>query len=379
MGHRPRMAAYRRAGKPYQRFDNHSASAGAPGDLRGLFAAMHRYLEHRAVLGSTEVSLEHMQRNMRHFIDWADERGVTHPQQVTRAVLQRYQRWLHYRRKANGQPLSIVTQRTLVGTLRSWFRWLTREGELNANPAADLDMPRKVRHVPRAVLSAGEAEQVLAMPDLGTLLGLRDRAIMEVLYATGIRRQEVTTLICEDLDYERGLLLVRQGKGRKDRMIPISERALAWVQRYVSEARGQLVWNQDVHQLFLSVEGNALSKEMLSSLMAAYVRNSGVPKKGGCHLWRHTMATLMLEAGADIRFIQVMLGHADLSTTQIYTHVALTQLKRVYERTHPAAHRRARGERAGLEAPEGAPESETSPEELLQALQAEAEDDQESA
>ena len=379
MGHRPGVRPYRRAGKPYQRFDSHSASAGAPGDLRGLFAAMHRYLEHRAVLGSTQVSLDGMQHSMRRFIDWADERGVTHPSQVTRAVLQRYQRWLHYRRKANGQPLSIVTQRSLVATLRSWFRWLTREGELDANPAADLDMPRKIHRVPRAVLSAGEAEQVLAMPDLGTLLGLRDRSIMEVLYATGIRRQELANLICEDLDHERGVLLVRQGKGRKDRMIPISERALAWVQRYVSEARGQLVWNQDVHQLFLSVEGNALSTVMLSSLMAAYVRSSGVPKKGGCHLWRHTMATLMLEAGADIRFIQVMLGHADLSTTQIYTHVALGQLKLVYERTHPAAKRRARGERAGLEAPTPQPEPETSSEELLQALQAEAEDDQESA
>jgi integrase/recombinase XerD len=362
--------------------------AGAPGDLKGLYAAMRRYLEHRAVLGSTEVSLRTMRANIEGFNAWADERGVTHPQQVTRAVLQRYQRWLHYRRKPDGQPLSLVTQRTKVGTLRSWFRWLTREGEIGANPAADLDMPRKIHRVPRAVLSQAEAERVLAMPDLATTIGLRDRALMEVLYATGMRRMEIAGVLCEDIDADRCLVFIRQGKGRKDRLIPLGERALFWVQRYLADARDKLVWNQEARELFLTVVGNPMSKEQLSSLVAAYVKAAGVAKPGACHLWRHTMATLMLEGGADIRFIQVMLGHADLSSTQIYTRVALAQLSQVHARTHPGALRRVRGVPSELQdaregardnpdRPEAQPEDETSAEGLLEALAREVEDDHE--
>ena len=358
--------------------------AGAPGDLKGLYAAMRRYLEHRAVIGSTDVSLRTMRANIESFNAWADERGVTHPQQVTRAVLQRYQRWLHYRRKPDGQPLSLVTQRTKVGTLRSWFRWLTREGEIGANPAADLDMPRKIHRVPRAVLSVEEAERVLAMADLGTTIGLRDRALMEVLYATGMRRMEIAGLLCEDIDADRLLVFIRQGKGRKDRLIPLGERALFWVQRYLADARDRLVWNQDRHELFLTVVGNPMSIVQLSSLAAAYVKAAGIGKPGACHLWRHNMATLMLEGGADIRFIQVMLGHADLSSTQIYTRVALAQLSRVHARTHPGALRRVRGvpselqeARAGADVPEAQPEAETSAAGLLEALAREVEDDHE--
>jgi integrase/recombinase XerD len=351
----------------------------APQDLKGLYAAMRRYLEHRAVIGSTQVSVRTMRANIEGFTDWAHERGVTHPSQVSRAVLQRYQRWLHYRRKADGQPLSLVTQRTMVGTLRSWFRWLTREGEIAANPAADLDMPRKIHRVPRAVLSEGEAERVLAMADLSTTIGLRDRALMEVLYATGMRRMEIAGLLCEDIDAERGLVFIRQGKGRKDRLIPLGERALYWVRRYTANARDQLVWNSQHHELFLTVVGNPMSKEQLSNLVAAYVKAAGVGKPGACHLWRHTMATLMLEGGADIRFIQVMLGHSDLSSTQIYTRVALAQLSLVHARTHPGALRRVRGAqgaREGQGVPEPQAEPQDTPEALLQALAREVEEEQ---
>ena len=352
-----------------------SQPASTPDALRGLMAAMRRYLEHRAVLGSTEVSLQTMRRNMGDFVDWADERGVTHPQQVSRAVLQRYQKWLHYRRKSNGEPLSLVTQRTKVGTLRSWFRWLTREAEITANPAADLDMPRKIQRVPRGVLSQGEAERVLAMADLSTTIGLRDRALMEVLYATGMRRMEIAGLACEDIDAERCLVFIRQGKGRKDRLIPLGERALYWVQRYSNQARDKLVWNQEQHALFLTVVGKPMSLEQLSKLAAAYVKAAGISKPGGCHLWRHTMATLMLEGGADIRFIQVMLGHADLSSTQIYTRVALAQLSLVHARTHPGALRRARGAREGMDMPSPDPEAQATPQALLEALAREEEEE----
>ena len=300
-------------------------------------------------------------------------------------MLQRYQKWLHYRRKSNGEPLSLVTQRTKVGTLRSWFRWLTREAEITANPAADLDLPRKIQRLPRGVLSQGEAERVLAMADLSTTIGLRDRALMEVLYATGMRRMEIAALACEDIDAERCLVFIRQGKGRKDRLIPLGERALYWVQRYSEQARDKLVWNQEQHALFLTVVGNPMSLEQLSKLAAAYVKAAGISKSGGCHLWRHTMATLMLEGGADIRFIQVMLGHADLSSTQIYTRVALAQLSLVHARTHPGALRRVRGAHEGQgqaqepnqarDMPGPQAEAQATPQALSEALAREAEEE----
>jgi integrase/recombinase XerD len=369
----------RSVGRPRPR-KREAWQTGAPGDLKGLHAAMRRYLEHRAVIGSTDVSLNTMHVNIHDFIAWADERGVTHPQQVTRSVLQRYQRWLHYRRKADGQPLSLITQRTKVGTLRSWFRWLTREGEIAANPAADLDMPRKIHRVPRAVLSEQEAERVLAMADLTTTIGLRDRALMEVLYATGMRRMEVAGLLCEDIDAQRCLVFIRQGKGRKDRLIPLGERALYWVQRYLEQGRDRLVWNPEEHALFLTVVGEAMSVEQLTPRMAGYVKAAGITKPGGCHLWRHTMATLMLEGGADIRFIQVMLGHSDLSSTQIYTRVALAQLSRVHAQTHPGALRRRAARQDAQQMREvstPSPESPDTAEALLEALACEAEDEQE--
>ena len=201
------------------------------------------------------------------------------------------------------------------------------------NPASELELPRLEHRLPRHVLTAKEAELVLQQPDTTTLTGLRDRSILELFYPTGIRRSELASLDLFDLDWERGTLIVRQGKGKRDRTVPVGERAGLWVRKYVEEARPELVLGDDVGSLFLSKEGGALKLDSLSQLAASYVKRSGIPKQGACHLFRHTMATLMLEGGADIRYIQQMLGHAELSTTQIYTRVSIRRLKHVHSPT----------------------------------------------
>jgi len=165
---------------------------------------------------------------------------------------------------------------------------------------------------------------------------------MEVLYATGMRRMELAHLELGDIDASKGVVLIREGKGRKDRLIPIGERALHWVQQYLERGRELLVWNTQDQTLFLGKEGLPLSALWLSRVVAQYVEKAALGKHGGCHLFRHTMATLMLENGADIRFIQAMLGHAEISTTQIYAQVAIRQLQRVHALTHPGANMRAR-------------------------------------
>jgi integrase/recombinase XerD len=163
--------------------------------------------------------------------------------------------------------------------------------------------------------------------------------------AFGLRRSELAHLRVTDLDVERVTLAVRQGNGRKDRMIPTGERAAVWIARYLADVRPRLAVEPDDGVLFLTVDGTVFSPDQLTGLVADYVKRSGVGKPGACHLFRHTMATLMLEGGADIRFIQQMLGHADISTTQIYTQVSLRQLRAIRSATHPAANNMSRRHR----------------------------------
>ena len=172
--------------------------------------------------------------------------------------------------------------------------------------------------------------------NIGNPIGIRDRAILETLYSTGMRRMELIGLRLYDLDTERGTIMVRQGKGKKDRMVPIGERAVVWCEKYMYDVRPSLAVEPDEGILFLTQSGEPFTPNRLTQLARTYVNAAEVGKKGACHLFRHTMATLMLENGADIRFIQQMLGHADLSTTQIYTRVSIRQLKEIHTATHPA-------------------------------------------
>lgn len=252
-------------------------------------------------------------------------------------MVERYQRFLFNLRKENGDPLSTRTQVSRLASVKAWFKWLARHNHIPFNPAGEIDMPRQEHRLPRAVLTEREVELVIATPDVNDPLGLRDHAVLETLYSTGMRRMELIGLKTYDLDAERGTVLIRQGKGKKDRMVPIGDRALSWVGRYLREVRPKLLigdGGRDV--LFLTHFGEAFHPEYLTRLVAEYVSAAEIGKKGSCHIFRHTMATLMLEGGADIRFIQAMLGHAKLDTTMVYTQVSIRMLKQVHAATHPA-------------------------------------------
>jgi integrase/recombinase XerD len=309
---------------------------GTEGDSQGFAALAAAYLEALRVRNYSEATIASREHHLREFIRWAEERGVTRPAEVTKPTLERYQRWLYHYRKKNGQPLSFRSQHGCLVPVRALFKWLCRQNLLLANPAADLDLPRAEKRLPRHVLTAAEAERVLALPDVAEPLGLRDRAILEAFYSTGMRRMELLGLKLYDLDAERGTIFIRQGKGKKDRMIPMGERAFAWVHRYLDEARPSLALSPDDGTVFLTNVGLVFEPNRLTQLVRDYVDAAEIGKTGSCHLFRHTCATLMLEGGADIRFIQQMLGHAKLETTQIYTQVSIRQLKEVHTRTHPA-------------------------------------------
>jgi integrase/recombinase XerD len=308
------------------------------GDVRDPDSLYHHLLRYLAFLEERAYSAHtvlNRDTSLRHFIRWCDERGLTKPSQLDRPILERYQRHLFYHRKENGEPLSIRTQHQRIIPIRHWLQWLVKQGHLLYSPAADLDLPRTDTRLPKAILTVKEAEAVLAVPAVETVVGLRDRAILETFYSTGMRRMELAALSLQDLDFERGTVLIRQGKGKKDRMIPIGARALAWIAAYRDQARPELVAGRDDGTLFLTSAGEGLRPSHLTRWVADLVARAGVGKKGSCHLFRHTMATLMLENGADIRFIQAMLGHASLNTTQIYTQVSVQKLKAIHTATHP--------------------------------------------
>ena len=194
----------------------------------------------------------------------------------------------------------------------------------------------KAEHrLPEATLSAEEAEAVLQGPDVTTVLGVRDRAILEVLYSTAIRRAELIGLRIWDVDHARGTVFVGQGKGARDRHVPIGARALLWVSRYFDLVRPKLV-AKETDVLFLSASGEPLCADWLSRTTKAYIAAGAPTKRGSCHLFRHTAATLMLEGGADIRYVSEMLGHAKLDTTALYTRVSIAKLCAVHAATHPA-------------------------------------------
>jgi integrase/recombinase XerD len=199
-------------------------------------------------------------------------------------------------------------------------------------------MPRLGRRLPKHVLTVSEAEQIIASADVNTNAGIRDRAILETLYSTGIRRMEIINLSANDVDYDRGTIMVREGKGKKDRMVPIGERALAWIERYVKEVRPLLeAGDTEGHTLFLTDLGKPFRDDEMTAAVRRYVEAADVGKRGACHLWRHTAATVLHDAGADIRFIQAFLGHARLQTTEIYTQVSIRQLKQIHSACHPSA------------------------------------------
>ncbi|WP_230492713.1 tyrosine-type recombinase/integrase [Martelella alba] len=183
-----------------------------------------------------------------------------------------------------------------------------------------------------------EVEKILALPDIETAAGLRDRALLEVLYASGLRRSELAALEVYDIHRSRRTLTVRLGKGKKDRVIP-----LGWLTAYLHRARGELQRGFPTHALFMSHKGEGLTPNAITNLTSAYVKRSGIDKPGACHLFRHAMATQMLENGEDVRWIQAMLGHASPETTQIYTQVSIGALQAVHAATHPAE--QANGER----------------------------------
>jgi integrase/recombinase XerD len=282
----------------------------------------------RVEKGLAANSIESYRRDLTEFSAFLHRLGKA-PSAVDREDIRAFLKQLYDR---NLGARSVA--RFLV-SLRGFFRFLVREGRLTGDPTAEVEAPRLDQSLPK-YLSADEVDQLLAQPDVSMPLGLRDKAMLELLYATGMRVSELVHVGAGDFDMELGIVRCL-GKGSKERLIPVGKSALRAVEAYLRAGRAALAGKRNPPWLFLNRRGTVLSRVGFWKILAAYGRRAGLATKLTPHLLRHSFATHLLERGADLRSIQLMLGHSDISTTQIYTHVLKERLKQVYQSHHPRA------------------------------------------
>ncbi len=234
-------------------------------------------------------------------------------------------------------PVSAATLRRKAACLRSFYKHLRREGAIVHDPTAELRGPRRTQHLPTA-LTRGEVSRLLAAPRGSEPLALRDRALLELMYACGLRASEATGMELGDIDLEEGVLRAR-GKGAKERIVPIGSRAIVALRAYLQRGRPALVGVQVQSRLFVNRRGGGLTRQGLYKIVQGHARRAGLDHKMSPHTLRHTFATHLLAGGCDLRSLQEMLGHSDLATTQVYTHLSAERLKDVYFEAHPRAKR----------------------------------------
>jgi integrase/recombinase XerD len=307
---------------------------------------MERYLLHLRMNNWAVTTIKLISGALNRFISWCDQRGISCVTEITPDATQAYRRSLfHHRNARTGKPIKFATQASYLSAVCNWLVWLSDEGWIDSNPAQRIELPKEEQRLPASFLTIGEVESVLNSVDLNRPVGLRDRAILETFYSTGIRRAELIALRTDDINRDSQVITIRKGKGGKSRTVPVGQRALQWIEKYCSDVRPGLL-TEPTSTLFLTTRGNSFHPNNLSALVRRHFVAAGITKPGSCHALRHTAATLMLEGGADLRSIQTLLGHQRLNTTQIYTHITIKHLREVHAKTHPGARDLQPGERS---------------------------------
>jgi integrase/recombinase XerD len=268
---------------------------------------------------------------LRLFSEWAVSRGMDDFRCVRKADLETYQADL-----VRSARYTISTIHIMMRSIRRFYEFLEVTGKVLVNPAAGFTLPKLGDRLPKAVLTCDEVRRMLDAPDTTTLSGIRDRAVLEVLYSTGMRVGELSNLTIGDVDIGNHVLRVNKGKGAKDRVVPLGQTAAEWVKRYLQEARSKFAGKLTVKELFLGCRGVPLINAGVGGIVKTSARKAGIEKWVTPHTMRHTCATHMMASGADIIHVQHLLGHVDISTTQIYVKVAQREVKEMHVRCHPS-------------------------------------------
>ena len=279
--------------------------------------------------GLSDNTLAAYRRDLSAFAAWLHEARATTPLACSSGDIQGYLAALLAQRRS---PRSAAR---LLSCLRGFFRYLLREALISADPTLNLDSPKLGRPLPKS-LSEGDVERLLAAPDVASALGLRDRAMLELLYACGLRVSELVALSLSQVNLNQGVLRI-VGKGAKERLVPLGEEAMHWLQRYYRGARAELLGAQQSDVVFPSRRGQQMTRQTFWHRIKLHAAAAGIDKPISPHVLRHAFATHLVNHGADLRVVQMLLGHSDLSTTQIYTHVARERLQALHQRHHPRA------------------------------------------
>jgi len=277
--------------------------------------------------GLSENTIEAYSRDLLRLTDFLQDKGADDLEKITSLEVHRYLVHLEEQR------LSRRSKARMLSALRTFFKFLIRERWLSVNPMEHIESPKMIRTLP-GVLSPKEVEALLDAPDTSNSAGVRDRAMLEMLYATGMRVSELINVRLLDMNLEVGFVRT-MGKGRKERIIPLGETAIRWIKTFLNDERPLVARRIETDAVFISRRGRSLSRQWFWKTIKQYALKAGISKEISPHMLRHSFATHLLNNGADLRSVQMLLGHADIATTQIYTHVTLERLKEIHRKHHP--------------------------------------------
>lgn len=300
-----------------------------------LTEAIASYLHAMTLEGRSPCTIRNACCALRELAGFMAGLSIGNIERITHEAMLEYRARLAQRPTARGTPLSPASQCEHLGCLRSFCRWMVAQAWLAADPMQRVPQPRRRRQLPRAILEPEEVALLCSLPDMRTAAGYRDRVILEILYSSALRRAEVANLALDDLDTRRGYLFVRQGKNGKDRVVPVGRQVCDLINRYVAEVRPGWPRLGGGARLFLNRFGHGMHPIGVWHIVRKYVRRAAIDKPISTHSFRHSCATHMARAGAPIRHLQELLGHASVETTQIYTQLTINDLKDAHRRFHP--------------------------------------------
>jgi len=294
-----------------------------------------KYLQWMRVAGRSPKTSANAKSILKRLVHWLHHQKIYHIEEIKFSTLQEYQEDLIWHTNRKGNLISVRTRLSILGHIRSFFKWMIDQDLIISDPSVKLQNPKQPKVLPREIMDVNEINKILSLPDTQTSRGYRDRCVLELLYSTGIRRAEAANLKVRDVDDESGYLTIREGKGQKDRVVPLGTIASRYLQNYIVAIRPEQIKGKETGSLFLNRFGEAAGHHTIYNIVRKYVKKSGIKKKITPHTFRHSCATHMLKNGANLRYLQEMLGHKNIETTQIYTRLTITELKACHAKHHP--------------------------------------------
>jgi integrase/recombinase XerD len=294
-----------------------------------------KFIQFMKVRNFAKRTIAHNGWKLKKFIRFLVQNNIFNIDLITKETIRSYQIELYQMINAKGLQNSVGYQNGMLSTTKQFTQFLHKRDYLVSDPAKDIEYAKTPKTLPRSILTTSEARKIIHAPNVKTIIGYRDRVILEILYTSGIRKQEIDNLILGDVDYHDGFLRIDNGKGGKDRIVPLGRIACRYLENYIKSIRPDLIKDPYNNHLFLSLRGNRLSKNVVWELVKKYAKKARIKKNVHPHTFRHTCATAMLKNKADLNTIRKILGHASLNTTQIYTHLNITDLKKVHKQCHP--------------------------------------------